>query len=203
MNRTVPPRRRRVPLLAWIAFTLSAFVLSFAIENLWIDPWLQHKSHRIPTLVPAQQSGEWFLAFVIAAMVGVLILICLILLVKDREAPVWSKLGVGLALFAICFLGTEWFLVTNGRTGLVQLIFKSHRVVLTWKASGSPVVGYNVYRRAVTGGSFVKLNIACIPDLTYIDDSVKSGLTYEYLTRAVDAQGRESADSNTQRLTVP
>lgn len=150
-----------------------------------------------------QETGLWFLAFAIGAMGAVLILICLILLVKDREAAVWSKAGVAFALFAVCLLGTEWFRVTNRRPGLVQLIFKSHKVVLTWKASSSPVVGYNIYRKTGTSGNFVKLNVAAVPDLTYVDDSVRSGATYEYLTRSVDPQGRESSDSNKQALTIP
>jgi hypothetical protein len=203
MNRTVGPPRRKVPLIVWIAFLLVGFVLLFLIENLWIDSWLRNKSHRMPSLIPVQQSGIWFLAFAIAAVAVVFILICLVLLVKDRGAPAWTKLGVSFALIAVCLLGAEWVRVTNGQTSLLQLLHKPHQVVLHWKPSSSAVIGYNVYRKAGNNADFVKLNSGTISGLTYTDDAVESGITYEYVTRSVDASGRESGDSNAVTLHVP
>lgn len=192
-----------MPVIAWIALSLAGVVLSFVFENLWIDPWLRHKSHRIPTFVPVEQSGPWFLAFVIGAIVAMLMLTCLLLLVKDREAPVWTKLAIGFALGAVCFFGAEWFRVTNRQTSLFQLIHKRHKIVLRWKPSSSTVIGYNVYRRAGEDQNFAKLNSVPISDLTYTDNTVESGGTYEYLARAVDAGGTESGDSNPVILHVP
>jgi fibronectin type 3 domain-containing protein len=77
-------------------------------------------------------------------------------------------------------------------------------VTLTWKASTSTVAGYNVYRSTVKGRDYVKINVALVTGQTsYKDETVQSGTTYYYVTRAVDAKGKESADSNVTTVVVP
>ncbi len=77
-------------------------------------------------------------------------------------------------------------------------------VELAWDASQSvSVVGYNVYRSEQDGGPYARLNAALIPDLTYDDETVEKGLTYYYVVRAVDKNGRESVDSNQATAVVP
>jgi len=79
----------------------------------------------------------------------------------------------------------------------------SHWVDLSWTASLSQVVGYNVYRATTSQGPYTKSNGALLTSTTYGDQAVLSGSTYYYVTTAVDSQGRESAYSNEAVATVP
>lgn len=79
----------------------------------------------------------------------------------------------------------------------------AHAVTLNWNPSVSAVVGYNIYRGTVSGGSYVKLNGPLLTARTYKDTSVQSGTPYFYVTTAVDALGNESAYSNEVRAAVP
>jgi fibronectin type 3 domain-containing protein len=76
-----------------------------------------------------------------------------------------------------------------------------HSVHLSWKASTSAVVGYNVYRRDTLG--FAKINSLPIIGTDYIDNSVQPGQTYHYTTKAVSRTGTESKPSNEALATVP
>src|SRR5579863_2239709 len=62
-----------------------------------------------------------------------------------------------------------------------------HSVALSWNASTSQVIGYNVYRRTGPTGSYTKLNSSLNVTTNYTDASVQSGLTYDYVTTAIDA----------------
>src|SRR5208283_270826 len=72
----------------------------------------------------------------------------------------------------------------------------THSVQLTWQASTSNVVGYNMYRSTIDGGPYVRINATLITLLTYADSSVASSTTYYYVTTAVDPAGVESKYSN-------
>jgi hypothetical protein len=76
-----------------------------------------------------------------------------------------------------------------------------HSVTLSWKASTSPVVGYNVYRRGTSG--VVKLNLEPITGISYVDHTVQPGQTYFYVTKAVSPRGTESTASNEVRADIP
>ena len=76
-----------------------------------------------------------------------------------------------------------------------------HSVNLSWKASTSPVVGYNVYRRSTSG--VVKLNLEPVTGTSYVDRTVQPGQTYFYVTKAVNARGTESSPSNEVRADIP
>jgi len=80
---------------------------------------------------------------------------------------------------------------------------KPHTVRLNWKASSSHVAGYNVYRSEVSGQKYQKINSSLVQGLTYADNTAQSGVTYYYVTRAVDDQGRESASSNETSVSIP
>jgi len=80
---------------------------------------------------------------------------------------------------------------------------KTHKVTLTWKPSSSHVAGYNVYRSIVSGQKYQKINSSLILGLTYADETVVSGVTYYYVTRAVDDQGHESPNSNETSVAIP
>lgn len=80
----------------------------------------------------------------------------------------------------------------------------SHLVDLSWTASTSTVVGYNVYRGTVSGGPYAtKVNSAVVPRTAFTDTGVVAGQTYFYVVTAVDANGVESVYSNEASALVP
>lgn len=78
-----------------------------------------------------------------------------------------------------------------------------HSVALSWDASSSQVVGYNVYRGTASGGPYTKLNASATTATAYTDSSVQSGQTYYYVTTAVDSKDVESAYSNQAAAAIP
>lgn len=78
-----------------------------------------------------------------------------------------------------------------------------HSVSLSWTASTSTVVGYNVYRGTQSGGPYVGLNSAPNAGTTYTDGTVQAGATYYYVVNAVDSSGNESAYSNQAQVVIP
>ena len=78
-----------------------------------------------------------------------------------------------------------------------------HSVALAWDASTSQVIGYNVYRRVGSSGSYTKLNSSVNATTSYTDTSVQSGQTYDYVTTAVDSSNVESAYSNQATAAIP
>ena len=79
----------------------------------------------------------------------------------------------------------------------------AHNVTLTWQDSSSGVVGYNIYRGAVHGGPYQKINNALEAATNYVDYFVSSGQSYYYVTTAVSATGQESSYSNECKATIP
>jgi hypothetical protein len=79
----------------------------------------------------------------------------------------------------------------------------SHSVTLSWSPSTSSVVGYNVYRSTVSGGSYTKLNSAAATTSTYDDFTVQAGQTYYYVVTSVDSSNMESTYSSEVSATVP
>jgi len=78
-----------------------------------------------------------------------------------------------------------------------------HSVALSWDASTSQVAGYNVYRGTTNGGPYTKINSGLDASTNYTDQSVQSGLSYYYVTTAVDSQGAESSYSNQAQAVIP
>ena len=78
-----------------------------------------------------------------------------------------------------------------------------HYVYLHWAASASEVSGYNIFRGTQSGGPYTSLNSSLIPTPAYTDKSVSSGLTYYYVTTAVDSTGIESVRSNETVAVIP
>jgi fibronectin type 3 domain-containing protein len=80
----------------------------------------------------------------------------------------------------------------------------THSVTLSWTASTSSVVGYNVYRSTVSGGPYTLLTGTPVAASPYTDSSsVQAGVTYYYVVTAVDSNGNESVFSNEASVTVP
>jgi hypothetical protein len=81
----------------------------------------------------------------------------------------------------------------------------AHEVDLSWDAPASspdPVAGYNIYR-ATGSGSFVLINSSPDSAVVYVDSTVVSAATYNYVVKAVDFSGVESIPSNQITLTIP
>jgi hypothetical protein len=79
----------------------------------------------------------------------------------------------------------------------------TYSVQLTWQASISNVVGYNIYRSTFDGGQYVRINATLVTSLNYTDSSVNSSTIYYYVTTAVDSAGFESGYSNQATANIP
>ena len=87
--------------------------------------------------------------------------------------------------------------VTGGGTN-------SHSVTLTWTASVSPnVVGYNVYQSTSSNGPYTKLTATLVNGTSYVDTTVKAGVTYYYVATAVNSSNVESAYSDQAQAVIP
>jgi hypothetical protein len=78
-----------------------------------------------------------------------------------------------------------------------------HTVALSWNPSTSQVIGYNVYRRIASGGSYARINPSLEAATSYTDNAVQSGTTYDYVTTSVDSGNAESAYSNQATAAIP
>jgi hypothetical protein len=204
INRAMSPAGAASPLV-WIAWALAATICLFTLENIWVDPWLRSRWHRIPSLVPDALGGAWVLTATILGVILALLATCQILLMKETNRPRWQKLLSGMAVVLAALLFADWIAVTSGAVGNTRSLFlpKPRAVTLHWEASTSDVVGYNIYRGTAHGIHDKKLNFAPVKELTYTDNDVKSGVKYYYVARAVDGSGNESGDSNESSVKVP
>ncbi len=119
--------------------------------------------------------------------------------VKFKFAPGQAGTASGKAgLFSNAVASPTVELLTG--TGVAQT---AHSVTLTWQDSSSGVVGYNIYRGAVHGGPYQKINNALDAATNYVDYFVSSGQIYYYVTTAVSAAGQESGYSNESKAVIP
>jgi hypothetical protein len=83
----------------------------------------------------------------------------------------------------------------------------SHEVHLSWNApvnSPVPIAGYYVYRAPAGSSSYHRLNWTVVTQTKFVDLTVQSGQSYDYVVKSVDAlSGAESVPSNAIRITVP
>ena len=79
----------------------------------------------------------------------------------------------------------------------------SHLASIVWTASTSAVMGYNVYRSAISGGSYIKLTTNVVSATSYSDSSVQAGQTYYYVVTALNSSNVESVFSNQVSATIP
>ena len=195
-------QRSRLTSIAW---GLASLLFVFTVENIWIDPWLRHRFHKLPSMVPEALSGSWFLALMLGGVALALLVMCQVFLTKDRSLSVWMKAGTGIAVLSVLLLSAQWVRMTSGWPSPIRLRSRgtTHTVKLKWRASNSQIAGYNVYRSTTPARNYVLINSSPIPGTTFTDTTVESGLTYYYVTRAVDALGRESVDSNEASAVIP
>ena len=128
--------------------------------------------------------------------------------------------AIFLSVLALGTLGMCFLLATHRHTGTIRRLVQArqfltriavahqndatgrqHTITLTWKASTTAGVNYNVYRRGSSGS--VKLNSAPLAATTYIDRTVQPGQTYYYVAKAVTANAAESIASNEVKVTIP
>jgi fibronectin type 3 domain-containing protein len=74
---------------------------------------------------------------------------------------------------------------------------------MSWTASTSAVVGYNVYRTSPPDGQRKKLTPQLVTPTQYTDSNVEAGQTYSYVVTSVDSKGIESRPSAVIVVTVP
>jgi hypothetical protein len=79
----------------------------------------------------------------------------------------------------------------------------AHTATLSWTASPSTVIGYNVYRGSVSGGPYTLVNSSMVAGTQYVDSSVLAGQTYYYVATAVASGNTESTYSNQVVASVP
>ncbi len=78
-----------------------------------------------------------------------------------------------------------------------------HKVQLTWQAPTGSIAGYRVYRMTDGSSSYAELNSSVDTQTSYVDATVQSGQTYDYVVTSVDGGGVESAYSNPTTVTIP
>ena len=194
--------RSKVMRIIWL---IASVLVLFAAENIWIAPWLKDKLPLIANLAPEGLSGFWFLALLAITVFSIFLIVAQVLVVLDRRIPLRKRVGTGLATLTAVLLCVLWARVTAGSSSVPQSQpgSKGHSVTVLWKASKSHVTGYNVYRATKSGGPYSRINPRLVQGLSYQDRDVKNGTTYYYVTRSVDADGLESANSTEIAATIP
>ena len=79
-------------------------------------------------------------------------------------------------------------------------------VQLSWSAPTSTtdtIAGYHVYRSPSTSAAYQIISSTGANSTTYEDSTVQSGTSYDYVVKAVDNSGVESAPSNMTTATIP
>lgn len=85
----------------------------------------------------------------------------------------------------------------NAPTGLNVAGSDQNKVSLSWTASSSTdVVGYTVYRKKSTEGTYVLAGTTAPDTLNYDVTGLDPGVTYNFKVIAFDASSNDSADSN-------
>ena len=78
-----------------------------------------------------------------------------------------------------------------------------HSVTISWTASTSHVVGYNVYRTTSPGNSVEKLTPQPIAGTQFTDTTAVGGVSYNYYATSVDSRGIEGVPSALTPASIP
>jgi hypothetical protein len=81
-------------------------------------------------------------------------------------------------------------------------VTEEYSVDLSWKASASPVAGYNVYR-GTTVGEYSQINSQLDASTSYTDKTVVAGNTYYYVATSVNSAGEQSGYSSPIEVKIP
>lgn len=193
--------------MAWV---LAAAVCAFTAENLWVDPWVQRKSHhKLPSFAPEALGGVWFLILALLVITVILLVVFQILLMRNATLPKRTKVVTGILVAAAALLSGAWFVGTSGTARAMRSVAggagapQQRSVVLRWQASTTPNVQYNIYRGPFWGIHPDKLNATAIDGTTFTDTTAVRGQRYWYVVRAVNSNGEESRESNDTSVSVP
>jgi hypothetical protein len=94
--------------------------------------------------------------------------------------------------------------VFNASLGQPCVVYNAHAAILSWTASISPNVTYNVYRSSASTGPYTQVNSSSISGTTFTDTSVQAGQTYYYVATAVASNSSQSAYSSPPaQATIP
>jgi hypothetical protein len=91
---------------------------------------------------------------------------------------------------------------TGGSDGGTGDAGTPHSVSLSWNASTTAGVVYNVYRGSTSGGPY-SVVASGVTSTSFVDHAVNGGATYYYMTTAVSSNGLESVHSNEVSAVVP
>ena len=109
-------------------------------------------------------------------------------------------MSYGVAVLSIVLVGCA----SCGSSHHDSITPKQHSVSLSWDASSTSNVQYNVYRGAQHLGPYsVKLNSAPLSSTSFTDSTVHNGTTYYYVVTAVDGDSVESDYSNEATVGIP
>jgi hypothetical protein len=203
-----PTRKSLTLSLTWL-LTAALFVVT--VENIWLDPWLRRLFPDFPSLAPQPPSVFWIVTFAAIGIVCVVLMVGQVLLMRRAGVSRKSRIVAGVSVIAALLLSLTWFLVTSGIAAAPRLLlFKPpHSVKLSWTASTTPGVSYNIYRVTQSTGKLEQLNKDPLTGLTYpvtgvtfTDEHPANGEKYTYYVTAV-AGARESARSNPATATIP
>jgi hypothetical protein len=197
-----PPMRKSLTLsLTWL---LTSLLFAVTIENIWLDPWLKSRFPDFPSLAPQPPSVLWIATFAAIGIVCVVLMVGQVLLMRRAGVSRNSKIVAGVSVIMALLLSVTWFLVTSGITAAPRVLSyrPPHSVKLTWVASTTPGVTYNIYRRNEITGDYEQLNTIPISGLTFTDPHPANGATYTYFATAAKGTS-ESARSNPAPATIP
>jgi hypothetical protein len=197
-----PPMRKSLTLsLTWL---LTSILYAVTIENIWLDPWLKRRFPDFPSLAPQPPSELWIATFAAIGIVCVVLMVGQVLLMRRAGVARNAKIIAGVSVILALLLSVTWFLVTSGITAAPRSLFyrPPHSVKLTWVASTTPGVTYNIYRRNESTGKYEQLNTNPITELTFTDPHPVNGESYTYFATAVSGT-RESAQSNPAPAAIP
>jgi hypothetical protein len=195
-------RKSRTLSLTWL-LTAALFVVT--VENIWLDPWLKSRFSDFPSLAPQPPSALWIITFAVIGIVCVVLMVGQVLLMRRAGVSRNSKIVAGVSVIVALLLSLTWFLVTSGITAAPRLSLlrpPPHTVKLTWNASTTPGVSYNIYRVTESTGKLEKLNKDPVTGLTFTDLHPVNGEKYTYYVTAV-AGNSESAQSNPAKAAIP
>jgi hypothetical protein len=197
-----PPMRKSLTLsLTWL---LTGGLFLVTVENIWLDPWLRSRYPDFPSLAPQPPSAVWIITFAAIGIVCVVLMVGQVLLMRRAGVSRNSKIKAGVSVLIALLLSVTWFLVTSGIIAAPRFLMfgPPHQVKLSWTASTTQGVTYNVYRVTESTGKTEKLNDTPISGLTFTDEHPANGEKYTYFATAV-AGASESAYSNPASTKIP
>lgn len=201
-SSSIPHASSRILAVAWV---LASILVLFALEDVWLGPFLKARFARFPALIPRPLSGLWFLAFTVATILAALLIAAAVLLIRDRDLPRLKRCGT--VCFSVCVLllcSFCFFVTATGSSPSSLLRYgKRHTVLLRWEPSPSRVDGYNLYRGLSATGPFERINKSVVHGLSFVDEHVNPNTKYFYVARSVDTEGNESANSEVAIVEVP